>query len=80
MSAVQKRVLKLMPYLAGGVPSDEVDTDDPAIEEIKANGRQDLLVKAKTGTGKTIVSSSRERPWSELTWYRLSWYPPSRLG
>jgi ATP-dependent RNA helicase MSS116 len=67
MSEVQKRVLTLMPYLAGGKLSSilrqsEVDgqlVDNPdAVEDESGQkrGREDLLVKAKTGTGKTIVS------------------------
>lgn len=67
MSEVQRRVLKLMPYLSGGKLSSvsrqsEEDgelVDNPeAIEDAEGmkRGREDLLVKAKTGTGKTIVS------------------------
>ena len=72
MSEVQRRVLKFMPYLAGGKlqsiarddfekapkdldPVEEVEVDEEA--EGLARGREDLLVKAKTGTGKTIVST-----------------------
>lgn len=67
MSEVQRRVLKLMPYLAGGKLSsvarqseedgELVDNPD-AVENPEGlkRGREDLLVKAKTGTGKTIVS------------------------
>jgi len=67
MSEVQRRVLKLMPYLAGGKLSsvarqseedgELVDNPD-AVESPEGlkRGREDLLVKAKTGTGKTIVS------------------------
>jgi ATP-dependent RNA helicase MSS116 len=73
MSEVQRRVLQKMPYLAGGLMEDTVKQtleeggkdglpldgveelkEDPALQ---AQGRQDLLVKAKTGTGKTIVST-----------------------
>jgi ATP-dependent RNA helicase MSS116 len=59
MSEVQRRVMELMPFLAGG------KMRGPAREEAEAEGRsiepeegsrEDLLVKAKTGTGKTIVS------------------------
>lgn len=75
MSEVQKRVLKLMPYLSGGklrgVAREEAKHDG---EEVKENeveedkegerrGREDLLVKAKTGTGKTIVSFCSSRPF-----------------
>ena len=66
MSEVQKRVLKLMPYLSGGklrgVARDsgtgdarEVENDVEEDAEGEQRGREDLLVKAKTGTGKTIV-------------------------
>ena len=71
MSEVQRRVLKFMPYLAGGklksiakedhmkIPKDEDPVHEAVVEEEEegmARGREDLLVKAKTGTGKTIVS------------------------
>lgn len=67
MSEVQRRVLKLMPYLSGGKlasvsrqsEEDGELVDNPnAIEDEDGmkRGREDLLVKAKTGTGKTIVS------------------------
>ena len=67
MSEVQKRVLKLMPYLAGGKlrgvarearRSDEEEAAENDVQEDaegEQRGREDLLVKAKTGTGKTIV-------------------------
>ena len=68
MSEVQRRVLRLMPYLSGGTVEsvarqrelDGVPLQYTAVEneELKARGRQDLLVKAKTGTGKTIVSTA----------------------
>ena len=70
MSEVQKRVLKFMPYLAGGKvaavvrQSEEngllVDNPDAMEEDAEGlkRGREDLLVKAKTGTGKTIVRFS----------------------
>ncbi|ORX38845.1 P-loop containing nucleoside triphosphate hydrolase protein [Kockovaella imperatae] len=54
MSKVQKRVLKLMPWLVGGQYAED-DSGDPSIEEVKKRGRQDLVVKAKTGTGKTLA-------------------------
>jgi ATP-dependent RNA helicase MSS116 len=67
MSEVQRRVLKLMPYLAGGKLSSvalqsesegELIDNPDAVENAEGvkRGREDLLVKAKTGTGKTIVS------------------------
>jgi ATP-dependent RNA helicase MSS116 len=60
MSEVQRRVLSLMPELAGGkMTAEAIARETP--EETKARearekaGRQDLLVKAKTGTGKTLA-------------------------
>lgn len=71
MSEVQRRVLTQMPYLIGGkmkrvrtqnevevieqepVEFDESIKDDD--DKKAAEGKSDLLVKAKTGTGKTIV-------------------------
>lgn len=47
MSEVQRRVLTRLPELAG------------ASKDGKVVEREDLLVKAKTGTGKTIVSHTR---------------------
>ena len=70
MSEVQKRVLALMPELSGGKPKASVVEAEEGGEEVMqtnvlgqkvssaARGKHDLLVKAKTGTGKTIVSSS----------------------
>ena len=69
MSEVQRRVLSLMPYLAGGKISSvarqseqdgELIDNADAVEDAEGvkRGREDLLVKAKTGTGKTIVSES----------------------
>jgi ATP-dependent RNA helicase MSS116 len=72
MSEVQKRVLAMMPELAGGKPkrSAVVEGEGPVEEEVlqvnavgqkvstAARGKHDLLVKAKTGTGKTIVRFS----------------------
>ena len=64
MSEVQKRVLKLMPYLAGGklrgvareeAGESEKENDVEEESEGVQRGREDLLVKARTGTGKTIV-------------------------
>ena len=70
MSEVQKRVLALMPELAGGKPKrSAVGEEGGAVQEEEvlqvnaigqkvstaARGKHDLLVKAKTGTGKTIV-------------------------
>lgn len=60
MSEVQKRVLGRMPEIAGGKTSAQLvaaETPEEAearLEREKA-GREDLLVKAKTGTGKTIA-------------------------
>ena len=54
MSQVQQRVLKLMPYLVGGDYGEDT-SNDASIAEVKEKGRQDLVVKAKTGTGKTLV-------------------------
>lgn len=71
MSEVQKRVLALMPELAGGKPKASAEAEEQGDGEIErtnalgqkvstaARGKHDLLVKAKTGTGKTIVSHSR---------------------
>ncbi len=67
MSEVQKQVLSKMPYLAGGrlkgiMRQSEKDgelVENVGMEEDEEGmrrGREDLLVKAKTGTGKTIVS------------------------
>lgn len=68
MSEVQKRVLSLMPELSGGKPKASAVEIGEAGEEVMqtnvvgqkvstaARGKLDLLVKAKTGTGKTIVS------------------------
>jgi len=70
MSEVQKRVLALMPELSGGKPkASAVEAEEGGEEVMQTNvlgqkvssaarGKHDLLVKAKTGTGKTIVSSS----------------------
>jgi hypothetical protein len=70
MSEVQKRVLAMMPELAGGKPKRTASGEEgeaPEVEELlqvnavgqkvstAARGKHDLLVKAKTGTGKTIV-------------------------
>ncbi|BEI94333.1 uncharacterized protein CcaverHIS019_0607920 [Cutaneotrichosporon cavernicola] len=60
MSEVQKRVLSRMPELAGGMTQKSVrENETPeqlaAREERESRGREDLLVKAKTGTGKTIA-------------------------
>jgi ATP-dependent RNA helicase MSS116 len=60
MSEVQKRVLSRMPELAGGltqkcVRESETPEQVAAREERESRGREDLLVKAKTGTGKTIA-------------------------
>lgn len=68
MSEVQKRVLTLMPELSGGKPkASAVEVGDGGEDVLQTNvlgqkvstgarGKHDLLVKAKTGTGKTIVS------------------------
>ncbi|WVR04595.1 hypothetical protein IAU60_001605 [Kwoniella sp. DSM 27419] len=57
MSEVQKRVLGLMPQLAGGQlrgsAREEAEASGAAAEQVEE--REDLLVKAKTGTGKTIA-------------------------
>jgi ATP-dependent RNA helicase MSS116 len=67
MSEVQKRVLALMPELSGGKPKAsavEVGGGGEGVMQTNvvgqkvstaARGKHDLLVKAKTGTGKTIV-------------------------
>lgn len=60
MSEVQKRVLGRMPELAGGktamsIVNAETPEETAAREEREKHGREDLLVKAKTGTGKTIA-------------------------
>ena len=52
MSEVQRRVLTRLPELAG------------ASKDGKPVEREDLLVKAKTGTGKTIVSSFQKVKYS----------------
>ncbi|KAK8847365.1 hypothetical protein IAR55_005222 [Kwoniella newhampshirensis] len=49
MSEVQKRVLGMMPELAGRQSKGE------ETERVEVKSREDLLVKAKTGTGKTIA-------------------------
>lgn len=59
MSVVQERVLGLLPELAApsarGAPKAEVKEDT----DVSARGQRaiatDLLVKAKTGTGKTVA-------------------------
>jgi hypothetical protein len=65
MSEVQKRVLKMMPQLAGQKLRGEATEaarergEKVDVEEGREwEGRQDLLVKAKTGTGKTLVCAS----------------------
>jgi len=73
MSEVQKRVLAMMPELAGGRPKRSAVDGEEGSQETEetiqvnavgqkvstaARGKHDLLVKAKTGTGKTIVRSS----------------------
>lgn len=60
MSEVQKRVLSRMPELAAGITQKSVRENEDAEqlaarEERESRGREDLLVKAKTGTGKTIA-------------------------
>ncbi|WVW78514.1 hypothetical protein I302_100469 [Kwoniella bestiolae CBS 10118] len=61
MSEVQKRVLGMMPSLGGGKlrgPAREAADAEGAVEEQVVEltkEREDLLVKAKTGTGKTIA-------------------------
>lgn len=60
MSEVQKRVLSLMPGLTGsklrGQAREDVEQKGEDVEKAeKGEGRTDLLVKARTGTGKTIV-------------------------
>jgi hypothetical protein len=70
MSEVQKRVLAMMPELAGGKPKRSAVNGEEGEQETEetiqvnavgqkvstaARGKHDLLVKAKTGTGKTIV-------------------------
>jgi len=70
MSEVQKRVLAMMPELAGGKPKRSAVDGEEGIQQTEeaiqinavgqkvstaARGKHDLLVKAKTGTGKTIV-------------------------
>ncbi|TXT13085.1 hypothetical protein VHUM_01486 [Vanrija humicola] len=59
MSEVQKRVLSRMPELSGGktpesIVARETPEETAAREDREKRGREDLLVKAKTGTGKTI--------------------------
>jgi len=71
MSEVQKRVLAMMPELAGGRSKRSSASEEGEVPEVEetlqvnavgqkvstaARGKHDLLVKAKTGTGKTIVS------------------------
>jgi hypothetical protein len=73
MSEVQKRVLAMMPELAGGKLKRSAVDGQEGVEETEetiqvnavgqkvstaARGKHDLLVKAKTGTGKTIVRSN----------------------
>ncbi|WWC59309.1 uncharacterized protein I303_101860 [Kwoniella dejecticola CBS 10117] len=56
MSEVQKRVLGLMPSLGGGRLKGQAREDAEAVGQVEeAKEREDLLVKAKTGTGKTIA-------------------------
>ncbi|WRT64816.1 uncharacterized protein IL334_001752 [Kwoniella shivajii] len=61
MSEVQKRVLGLMPALGGGKlrgparEDDQAESEDEGIQPNIGKEREDLLVKAKTGTGKTIA-------------------------
>lgn len=64
MSEVQERVLSLMPDLVGfeerpphGMSKEEFDAQKSEEERnLPAPVKKDLLVKAKTGTGKTVVS------------------------
>ncbi|GFZ47673.1 hypothetical protein JCM24511_05420 [Saitozyma sp. JCM 24511] len=58
MSEVQRRVMELMPFLAGGKmrgPAREAAEAEGRSIEPEEGSREDLLVKAKTGTGKTIA-------------------------
>ncbi|OCF37370.1 RNA helicase [Kwoniella heveanensis BCC8398] len=56
MSEVQKRVLGLMPHLAGGqLRGDARAAAEAEGKPLEGKEREDLLVKAKTGTGKTIA-------------------------
>ncbi|WVF69970.1 hypothetical protein IAT40_004755 [Kwoniella sp. CBS 6097] len=56
MSEVQKRVLGLMPQLAGGQLRGEArEAAEAEGKPLAGKEREDLLVKAKTGTGKTIA-------------------------
>jgi ATP-dependent RNA helicase MSS116 len=64
MSEVQRRVLGLLPELVGGSKraedqpqaGEQVEAATEAREQGEESRKEDLLVKAKTGTGKTIVS------------------------
>ncbi|WVQ98006.1 hypothetical protein IAU59_005126 [Kwoniella sp. CBS 9459] len=56
MSEVQKRVLGMMPFLAGGqLRGDARAQAEAEGKPLEGKEREDLLVKAKTGTGKTIA-------------------------
>jgi ATP-dependent RNA helicase MSS116 len=66
MSEVQRRVLGLLPELVGGtkrahdqpVAGEVVEASEQVRESGETTRKEDLLVKAKTGTGKTIVGFS----------------------
>lgn len=56
MSEVQKRVLGLLPHLSGGKLRSKAREEAEQEGEVEMKEeREDLLVKAKTGTGKTMV-------------------------
>lgn len=56
MSEVQKRVLGLLPHLSGGKLRSKAREEAEQAGEVEVKEeREDLLVKAKTGTGKTMV-------------------------
>jgi ATP-dependent RNA helicase MSS116 len=90
MSEVQERVLSLMPDLVGfeerpphGVTKAEWEAQKPEEERnLPPPTKKDLLVKAKTGTGKTVVRQSYVVDPLQIrtdVWFgRLSWYLPSK--
>lgn len=87
MSEVQERVLSLMPDLVGfeerpphGMSKAEWEAQKPEEERnLPPPTKKDLLVKAKTGTGKTVVRTSGRlmMEYRSSVFFRHSWFPLS---
>lgn len=80
MSEVQKRVLSLMPGLTEsklrGEAKEAVIAAGEDVEKAEVGaGRTDLLVKAKTGTGKTIVSDRADERITQGGWTHILGFP-----